>query len=135
MINHRGDVGPEFCNKLRDFGKPRFDGIEARPQGGNVGHGATPGRMAPEHLVKMTALPSERHGQGFERAGTAATLDGVSLDLPHDGHGHVGALRKLTLAPAELTGTVADGPGNRSPVLRIACRHAPSSAFHFQRRG
>jgi hypothetical protein len=34
------------------------------------------------------------------------------------------ALRELTLTPAKLAGTVADNPGNRSPVLRIAFRHA-----------
>ena len=34
MINHRGDVGPEFGKKLGDFGKPQFEGIKARPQGG-----------------------------------------------------------------------------------------------------
>ena len=96
----------------------------------------TPGllRVALEHPVKVFRLPSECHGQGFERAGATATLDGVPLDFPHDGHGHVRALRKLTLTPAELADTVADSPGNRSPVLRIAFRHARSSAFHFHRR-
>ena len=49
-----------------------------------------------------------------------------SLEMPtsRDGHGHVRAVRKLTLTPAELADTVADSPGNRSPVLRIAFRHA-----------
>ena len=96
-------------------------------------------RVALEHPVKVFRLPSERHGQGLERAGATATLDGVPLDFPHDGHGHVRALRKLTLTPAELADTTADSPGNRSPVLRIAFRHAflraplpaPRLAGHF----
>ena len=92
-------------------------------------------RAALEHPVKVFRLPSECYGQGFERAGATTTLDGVPLDFPHDGHGHVRALGKLTLTPAELADTVADSPGNRSPVLRIAFRHARSSAFHFHRRG
>ncbi|HEX3959065.1 MAG TPA: hypothetical protein VHZ03_20950 [Trebonia sp.] len=39
---------------------------------------------------------------------------GVPLEFPHDGSGHVRALRKLTLTAAELAGAVADSPGNRS---------------------
>ena len=119
------------------FGKPRFEGIKARPQRGTVSCRMTPGllRVALEHPVKVFRLPSECHGQGLERAGATAALDGVPLDFPHDGHGHVRALRKFTLTPAELADTVADSPGNRSPVLRIAFRHARSSAFHFHRRG
>ena len=92
-------------------------------------------RLALEHLVKVFRFPPECHGQGLKRAGATATLDGVPLDFPHDGRGHVRALRKLTLTPAELADTVANRPGNRSPVLRIAFRHARSSAFHFHRRG
>ena len=69
----------------------------------------------------------------------AAALDRVPLEFPHDGHGHVRAPGKLTLAPAELADTAADSPGNRSPVLRIAFRHAflraplpaPRLAVHF----
>ena len=44
-------------------------------------------------------------------------------DFPHDGHRHARTLRKLTLMPAQLADTTV-GPGNRSPVLRIAFRHA-----------
>ena len=96
-------------------------------------------RVALEHPVQAFRLPPECHGQGFERARATATLDGVPLDFPHDGRGHVRALRKLTLTPAELADTVADSPGNRSPVLRIAFRHAflraplpaPRLAGHF----
>ena len=91
-------------------------------------------RVAPEHPVQVSRLPSECHGQGLQRAGATATLDGVPLEFPHDGHGHVRALRELTLTPAELADTVADSPGNRSPVPGIAFRHARPSAFHFQRR-
>ena len=126
MINHRGDIGPEFGKKLGGFGKPRFEGIKARPQGSTVRRGMTPGllHVAPEHLVQVFRLPPERHGQSFERAAATAALDGVPLEFPHDSYGHVRALRKLTLTPAKLADTVADSPGNRSPVLRIAFRHA-----------
>ena len=96
----------------------------------------TPGllRVALKHPVKVLRLPSQGHGQGLERAGATATLDGVPLEFSHHGHGHVRTLRKLTLTPAQLADTIADSPGNRSPVPRIAFRHARSSAFHFQRR-
>ena len=95
--------------------------------------------VALEHPVKVFRLPPECHGQGLERAGATATLDGVPLDFPYDGHGHVRAFRKLALTPAELADTAADRPGNRSPVLRIAFRHAflraplpaPRLAGHF----
>jgi hypothetical protein len=64
---------------------------------------------------------------------------GVPLEFPHDGRGHARAFRELVLTPAELAGTAADSPGNRSPVLRIAFRHAslrvplpaPTLAGHF----
>jgi hypothetical protein len=141
MINHRGDVGLKLGHKLGDLGKPQFEGIKAGPHGGKVRRGMTHGllRVALEHPVKVFRLPPQGHGQGFERAGATATLDGVPLDFPHDGHGHVRALRKLTLTPAELADTIADRPGNRSPVLRIAFRHAflraplpaPRLAGHF----
>jgi hypothetical protein len=81
-------------------------------------------RVALEHPVKVLRLPSQRHGHRFERAGAAATLDGVPLEFPNDGHGHVRAIRKLTLTPAQLADTITDSPGNRSPVTRIAFRHA-----------
>ena len=64
-------------------------------------------RVALEHPVKVFRLPSERHGQGLERAGATAALDRVPLEFPHDGHGHVRALGKLTLTPAELADTAA----------------------------
>ena len=44
-------------------------------------------------------------------------------DFPYDGHRHARTLRKLALMPAQLADTTV-GPGNRSPVLRIAFRHA-----------
>lgn len=96
-------------------------------------------RVALEHPVKVFRLPAECRRQGFERAGAPAALDGVPLDFPHDGYGHVRALRKFALTPAELADSVADSPGNRSPVLRIAFRHAflraplpaPRLAGHF----
>jgi len=59
-------------------------------------------RVALERPVKVLRLPFQRHGQGFERAGAAATLDGVPLEFPNDGHGHVRAVRKLALTPAQL---------------------------------
>jgi hypothetical protein len=46
------------------------------------------------------------------------------MPTSRDGHGHVRAVRKLTLTPAQLADTAADSPGNRSPVTRIAFRHA-----------
>jgi len=96
-------------------------------------------RVALEHPVKVFWLPSERHGQGLERAGATAALDRVPLEFPHDGRGHVRALGKRTLTPAEFADPAADSPGNRSPVLRIAFRHAflraplpaPRLAGHF----
>jgi hypothetical protein len=86
-------------------------------------------RVALEHPVKVFRLPSECHRQGFESSGAAAALDGVPLDFPHDGHRHVRALGDFTLTPAQLADTVAYSAGNCSPVLRIAFRHARSSAF------
>src|SRR6476660_6180741 len=32
MSSHRGDVEPEFCQKPENFGKPRLEGLKARPQ-------------------------------------------------------------------------------------------------------
>jgi hypothetical protein len=81
-------------------------------------------RATLEHPVKAFRLPSERHGPGFERAAATAAFDGAPPKFPHDDRGHARAYRELALTPAELAGTAADSPGNRSPVLRIAFRHA-----------
>ena len=57
--------------------------------------------------------------------GTPAALSAVADTINHRGDvGHVRAVRKLTLTPAQLADTIADSPGNRSPVTRIAFRHA-----------
>ena len=56
--------------------------------------------------------------------GTVVRHDGMPLDLPHHGHRHMRALRQLALRPAQLAVTIADNPRDRSPVLRIAFRHA-----------
>jgi hypothetical protein len=126
MINHRGEAGPEFRQKLDDFVKPLVHRIKARPHGSIVGFdGATvPLRVAFEHLVQMLRLPPEGHRQGFERATATAALHGMPLDFAHDGHGHMRAFRKLALTPAKLADTVTDSPSDRSPVLWIAFRHA-----------
>jgi len=122
MTDHRGDLGPELRNNLGGFGEARFEGIKARPQSGIVRCRMSPAllRLGLDHTIKVFGLPSEGYGQGLECAGAAAALDGVPLDFPYDGHRHVRAFRKFTLAPAELADTVADSQGNRSPVLRIA---------------
>jgi hypothetical protein len=126
MINHRREVGPEFLKNLGDFVKPPVQGIKAGPQGNAVKRGVTVGlpRAAFEHPVKVFRLPPESHGQGFKRAAATAALHGVPLDFPHDGYRHMRTLRKLALTPAKLADTVADSPSDRSPVLRIAFRHA-----------
>ena len=136
MINHRGEVGPEFRKKLDDFAKPLVHGSKAGPHGCIVRRYRTAVLLgaASEHPVQVFRLPPEGHGQGFERATAAAALHSMPLDFAHDGCGHMRTLRKLTLTPAKLADTVADSPGDRSPVLRIAFRHARSSAVHFQRR-
>ena len=36
MINHRGEVGPEFRKELDDFVKPLVHGIKAGPHGNIV---------------------------------------------------------------------------------------------------
>jgi hypothetical protein len=126
MINHRGEADPEFHKKLDDFVKPLVQRIKAGPYGSIVRRdGATvPLRVAFEHPVQMLRLPPEGHRQGLERATAAAAFHGMPLDFAHDGHGHMRTLRKLTLTPAKLADTVTDSPSDRSPVLRIAFRHA-----------
>jgi hypothetical protein len=62
--------------------------------------------------------------KGFECAAATAVLDGVPLDLLYDRHRHMRTLRQLVLRPAKLADTIADNPRDRSPVLRIAFRHA-----------
>ena len=126
MSNHRGQVGPKFGKELGDFVKPEFQGIEAGPQGSTVRHGMTARLLhaAFEHPVEAFGLPSQSHGQGLERAAVTAALHGMPLELPHDGHRHMRALRKLALTPAKLADTVADDPSDRSPVLGVAFRHA-----------
>src|SRR5579863_8370435 len=74
--------------------------------------------------VEASGLPARGYGQGFECAAATAAFDGVPLELPHDGYRHVRTLRELGLRPAKLADTVTDSPSDRSPVLRIAFRHA-----------
>jgi hypothetical protein len=141
MINHRDDLGLKLGHKPGELGEPHVERIKAGPHGSKVRRGLTSRllRVAPENPVQVSGLPPQRRGQGFKGAGATAALDGVPLDFPHDGHGHVRTLRKLTLTPAELADTAADSPGNGSPVLRIAFRHAflraplpaPRLAGHF----
>jgi hypothetical protein len=126
MINHRGEAGPEFRKELEDFIKPLFQQIKAKARGTVIRLGATAGlfRAAFQHLVEAPGLPAQSYEQGLERAAAAAALDGMPLDLPHDGHRHMRTLRELALRPAQLADTIADNPRDRSPVLRIAFRHA-----------
>jgi len=126
MINHRGQAGSEFREKLDDFVKPLVHRIKAGPHGSIVRRDGTtvPLRVAFEHPVQVLRFPPEGHRQGFERATATAALHGMPLDFAHDGHGHMRTLRKLTLTPAKLADTVTDSPSDRSPVLRIAFRHA-----------
>jgi hypothetical protein len=74
--------------------------------------------------VEASGLPARGYGQGFEGAAARAPFDGMPLDLPHAGHGHMRTLRELALRPAKLADTVTDSPSDRSPVLWIAFRHA-----------
>ena len=126
MINHRGEVGPEFHKELEDFVKPLLQQIKAGPRGAVIRRGAAAGLFcAPfQHLAEAPGLPAQSYGQGFECAPATAAFDGMPLDLPHDGHRHMRALRQLALKPAQLADTIADNPRDRSPVLRIAFRHA-----------
>jgi hypothetical protein len=126
MINHRGEVGPEFRKKLDDFVEPLVHGIKAGPHGSIVRRDRTAVLLclAFEHPVQVFRFPPEGHGQGFERATATAALHGVPLDFAHDGYGHMRTLRELALTPAKLADTVADNPSDRSPVLGIAFRHA-----------
>jgi hypothetical protein len=126
MINHRGEVGPEFHKELEDFVKPLFQQIKAVARGAVVRRRATAGLFcaAFQHLVETLGLPAQSCRQGFECAAAMAAFDGMPLDLPHDGHRHVRGPRKLALRPAQLADTIADHPRDRSPVLRIAFRHA-----------
>jgi hypothetical protein len=125
MINHRGEVGPEFHKELEDFVKPLFQRIKAGPRGTVAGR-VTAGLFcaAFQRLVEAPGLPAQSYGQGFECAAATAALDGMPLDLPHDGHRHMRTLRELALRPAQLADAIADNPRDRSPVLRIAFRHA-----------
>ena len=126
MINHRGQVRPKFGKELGDLVKPELQGIKPGPRGTTVRYGlpACLLRAALEHPVKAFRLPPESHGQGLERAAVTAALHGMPLDLPNDGQRHMRTLRKLPLTPAKLADTVADSPSDRSPVPRIAFRHA-----------
>jgi hypothetical protein len=126
MINHRGEVGPEFHKELEDFVKPLFQRIKAGPRGTVAGRVTAAGLFcaAFQHLVEAPGLPAQSYGQGFECAAATAALDGMPLDLPHDGHRHMRTLRELALRPAQLADAIADNPRDRSPVLRIAFRHA-----------
>jgi hypothetical protein len=126
MINHRGEVVPEFHKELEDFVKPLFQRIKAGPRGTVAGRVTAAGLFcaAFQHLVEAPGLPAQSYGQGFECAAATAALDGMPLDLPHDGHRHMRTLRELALRPAQLADAIADNPRDRSPVLRIAFRHA-----------
>src|SRR5580693_3427228 len=55
MINHRGDLGLKFGQKLGDLGKPQVEGIKARPHRSKFRRGMTFGllRAALEHPVKV----------------------------------------------------------------------------------
>jgi hypothetical protein len=137
MLNRRGNVSSEFGNKLGDLVESAFQGIQARPQRTTIDRNgigcACLMRAAVKYSVKTSGLPAESHRQRLKRPGTAATLNGMPLDFPHDGSRHMRTLRKLPLTPAKLTDTVADNPGDGGPITRHAFRHARSSAFHFQR--
>ena len=114
MIDHRGDVGPEFRKELGDFVKPAFHRIKTGQHGNAVRHGMTArlGRAAREHRVKALRLPSQSYGQGLERAAVTAALHGMPLDFPDDGQRHMRTLRKLE----SLTGTTVTlqpGPGEQ----------------------
>jgi hypothetical protein len=127
MINHQGNVGPKLCYKLEDFVKPLFHEIKAGPQGRIVRRAVTAAGLmcaAIEHLGKVFWLPSQSHGQGFERSAATSALDSVPLDFPHHGHGDMRTLRKLALTPAKLADAITDSSSDRSPVSWIAFRHA-----------
>ena len=126
MINLRGEAGPESYEELEDFVRALFQRIKAGPADTAVSRGAAADLFcaALQHLIDAPGLPAQSSGQGSE--GTAATSapDGMPLDLPHDGHRHMRTLRQLVLRPAKLADTIAGNPRDRSPVLRIAFRHA-----------
>jgi hypothetical protein len=126
MINHRGEAGSEFREKLDDLVEPLVHRIKAGPHGSIVRRDGTtvPPRVAFEHPIQIARVPPEGHGQGFERATATAALHGMPLDLADDSHGHMRTLRKLPLTPAKLADTVTDSPSDRSPVPWIAFRHA-----------
>jgi hypothetical protein len=126
MINLSSEVGPEPCKELEDLVRALFHRIKAGPAGTAVSRGVAAGVFcaAFQHLIEAPRLPAQSCGQGSEGAAATAALDGMPLDLPHDGHRHMRTLRKLVLRPAKLADTIADNPSDRSPVLRIAFRHA-----------
>jgi hypothetical protein len=136
MVSHRGDVGLKLGNELDYLVKTSFQGTKAGPQGGAVDYRAStrylPGAPL-KHRVKAFRFPPESNRKGFQRPLASPALHRMPLDFPHNGQGHMRALRKLTLTPAKLTDAFADHPSDRSPIFRYV-RHARTSAFHFQRR-
>ena len=126
MINHRGEAGVEPCKEHEDFVRALFQRIKAVPADTTVSRGAAAGLScaAVQHLIGAPGLPAQSCRQGSAGAAVVAALDGMPLDLRYDGHRHMRTLRKLVLRPAKLADTIADNPRDRSPVLRIAFRHA-----------
>jgi hypothetical protein len=135
-VSHRSDVSPKLGNELDDLVKLSFQGIKAGPERGSVDCRARtrylPG-VALKHCVKAFRFPPESNREGFQRPPASPALHRMPLDFPHNGHGHMRALRKLTLTPAKLADALTDRPSDRSPISRYV-RHAHTSAFHFQRR-
>jgi hypothetical protein len=82
------------CQASVDRGQPRRDGVYRRGRRlGALGRG-----VAAQDGVEVLGVPAQRQRQRFERAGTAAALGGVAVQLAHDGHRYAERVRPTRVA-------------------------------------
>lgn len=129
MLNHRGDIGFEFTEKLCYLVQASVQFIKTGPQSGSFRrqyYSACRRRTAIEYRLQSLRIPSQSGRQRFQGARATPALDGMTLDFPDDGKRDVRAARQLALTPAKLTHAVVNGTRDRTPVFRHAFLRAPS---------